>query len=94
MIKSMHYDSPAIIVSLIDPENGARNNSTIISLFFSLGEKLYIATSIENKTCDNIIAGSDVIPVAKDSLPADTIVPDSKSTQGLEQCENLKGTTW
>ncbi|MBJ3592929.1 flavin reductase family protein [Salmonella enterica subsp. enterica serovar Saintpaul] len=106
-IKSMYYGFPVIIVSTVNPVNGARNIAPL-SASFSLGDKLYIATSIKNKTSDNIIAGSDVVVNVPDftlwqkveQLGRTTgrrIVPKTKSTQGVEYCEDkfsLTGLTY
>lgn len=97
-IKSMYYGFPAIIVSTVDLENG-NSNIAPLSASFSLGEKLYIATSIKNKTCDNIIAGSDVVVNVPDFTLWQKVeqlgrttgrhnVPVNKSVQGVEHCDD------
>lgn len=97
-IKSMYYGFPAIIVSAVDPENG-NSNIAPLSASFSLGKKLYIATSIKNKTCDNIIAGSDVVVNVPDFTLWQKVeqlgrttgrqtVPENKSVQGVEHCDD------
>lgn len=94
----MYYGFPAIIVSTVDPDNGAWNIAPL-SASFSLGEKLYIATSIKNKTCDNIIAGSDVVVNVPDFTLWQKVeqlgrttgrhtVPENKSVQGIAYCDD------
>ncbi|MGQ3663814.1 hypothetical protein [Citrobacter braakii] len=59
-IKSFYYGFPVVIVSTIDPA-GQNINISPLSASFCSGDKLFIATSVKNKTHDNIVAGSDVV---------------------------------
>ena len=95
-IKTFYYGFPVIIVSTIDPASQNLNIEPL-SASFCLGDKLYIATSVKNKTHDNIVAGSDVVVNIPDftlwekveqlgHTTGCNVVPESKQSQGAAQC--------
>lgn len=95
-IKTFYYGFPVIIVSTIDPASQNLNIAPL-SASFCLGDKLYIATSVKNKTHDNIVAGSDVVVNIPDftlwekveqlgHTTGCNVVPESKQSQGAAHC--------